>query len=330
MFINYRSGRIGSLSADMSHKVGSISFSSTTHSHLSSQARLQSKKTKVVFGNDSCPYEILKPTANSISYRKVFWQVQNESDSKGELVLYSAFFDDRSIVGYLPWIRILGVRRILPNIAHNDLYCQVWYPGEEIPHVTKVNSVVTGSDSWYNRNGRNYGQRLFSCQLPMHHPSPESVSILDGACNNSTVLLPVFRPVRTARWRHEFSVCVELVFGQFPVETLVEWIEFQHLFGVTEFNIYNGSLSPNMSSAVFEYYTKKGLVNLIQMPPAIEDYSIEGVRLGSPASLNDCMMRNMYSSRFIIPIDFDELIVPRLQDTYSIHDRLYRYKTQVF
>ena len=67
---------------------------------------------------------------------------------------------------------------------------------------------------------------------------------------------------------------------------------------------------------VFDYYRQKGILELRQMPPAVEDYTSEGVRLSSVASLNDCMMRNMYSHRFIVVVDFDEIIVPRIHSNY--------------
>ena len=98
----------------------------------------------------------------------------------------------------------------------------------------------------------------------------------------------------------------------------MEWIEVHSLLGVTHSYIYNGSLSTEMNADVFEYYEKRGRLTLIQMPPpAVDDFSEEGARLGSPAALNDCMLRNMHTSRFIIPIDFDEFIVPRLHANYS-------------
>jgi len=41
------------------------------------------------------------------------------------------------------------------------------------------------------------------------------------------------------------------------------------------------------------------------------------VKLASPASLNDCVMRNVYRYRYAVVIDFDEVIVPRFHDDYT-------------
>ena len=59
------------------------------------------------------------------------------------------------------------------------------------------------------------------------------------------------------------------------------------------------------------------MVDLRRLPSSVDDYSVEGIKLGSPASLNDCMMRNVYSRRFIVVVDFDEIIVPQKCSNYS-------------
>ena len=75
---------------------------------------------------------------------------------------------------------------------------------------------------------------------------------------------------------------------------------------------FAGNFTDSRTVSVLKYYASLGVVELRPMPPSVDDYSIDGVRLGSPASLNDCMLRSMYTSRFIVVIDLDELIVPRL------------------
>jgi Glycosyltransferase family 92 len=41
------------------------------------------------------------------------------------------------------------------------------------------------------------------------------------------------------------------------------------------------------------------------------------VQVSSPASLNDCLLRNMYRYRYVVVIDFDEVIIPRSYENYS-------------
>ena len=62
--------------------------------------------------------------------------------------------------------------------------------------------------------------------------------------------------------------------------------------------------------------------------------TVDSVKLASPASLNDCMMRNVYRYRYAVVIDFDEVIVPRLHDDYTqmvAHiDRKFRLKDRPY
>ena len=43
----------------------------------------------------------------------------------------------------------------------------------------------------------------------------------------------------------------------------------------------------------------------------------DSIKLASTASLNDCQLRNMYRYRYIVVIDFDEVIVPLLHSNLS-------------
>jgi Glycosyltransferase family 92 len=99
---------------------------------------------------------------------------------------------------------------------------------------------------------------------------------------------------------------------------LIEWIETYRLYGVTKFGLYNGNITDNDTVAVLNYYSDLGLVDFRSLPPSVEnDSSEEAVRLSSPASLNDCMMRHMYAARFVVVADVDEIIVPRRYGNYT-------------
>jgi len=261
----------------------------------------------VFFDSNMC-HELRRPSASEIRYRHTYWQVQQ--DGHEDIVVYSAFYDDRPIVGVLPWIRILGVRRL----SDTHVWCYVWYFQKETPFVTQAEVIATGADQSV-KNGEVYSQNLFSCQLNRSNFIPTHVSIATTLCANSTISLEITRPAKSDKWIHNFGVCLEVNFGYFPPELIVEWMEAYSIFGITHVNIYNGSIDSRLDR-VFDYYRQKGILEIRQMPPAVEDYTIDGVRLGSPASLNDCMMRNMYSHRFIVIVDFDEIIVPRINSNY--------------
>ena len=168
----------------------------------------------------------------------------------------------------------------------------------------------------YNKSVH-YLQYLFSCELPVVHPIPTHVSLVANKCGKTTTLLPVQVPARGNPWLDEFAVCVCTVYGSFPPEMVVEWIEANRLFGVMRFHIYDTYLTNNETVKALEYYVRKNVVMLHKMPPSVFDFGYFAIKLATPLSYNDCVLRSMYSARFLVVIDFDELIVPRLHDNYN-------------
>lgn len=50
---------------------------------------------------------------------------------------------------------------------------------------------------------------------------------------------------------------------------------------------------------------------------SINPHVVYLAKLASTASLNDCQLRNIYRYRYVIVIDFDEIVVPRFHRNYS-------------
>ena len=256
-----------------------------------------------------CP-KTARPTA--LQYRNKVWHMYQNHNQ--EIHIYSAFFDDRPAIGVLPYVRLLAVA----TPTDKPLYCQLWYNGIKNPLVVKIEIKASGRGD--KIRGIKYGQYQYSCPLQYANPVPTHVSVSIAPCDSTTILVPIQTSTR-GTWSHEFGVCVAIAFGQVPWHELIEWIELTRMQGVSEINIYNGSMHQNMRP-LFKYYEDQGLVRLHQMPPPQFDYSKMGAKLSSPASLNDCMLRYMYRYKYIIVIDFDEIIVPRLDENY--HDMLAR------
>jgi hypothetical protein len=79
---------------------------------------------------------------------------------------------------------------------------------------------------------------------------------------------------------------------------LIEWIEAYNIFGITEFNIYNGTaqISKRVMD-VIKYYEGQGLLIFHQHPPPLTGFVVRGwdlAHIGMRTSLNDCLYRNMY------------------------------------
>ena len=245
---------------------------------------------------------------DKISYWNQYWQTWQDETSA--IFLYSAFYDDRVVIGNLPVVRILAVTLNAPA----DLFCQIWYDEFDMPFLVKADSVSSGRGDKFPGYIK-YDQFLYSCALPTVLPVPSHVSIATGSCTNSSFYLPITASKNSTETK-DFGICVAIAFGQIPHSHFVEWMEFHRIFGVDEFNIYNGSISSDMN-IVFNPYIEKGILRVFPMPPPINDFSKKGVKLGSPASLNDCMMRNWYRYKYIILLDFDEFIIPRMHSNYT-------------
>ena len=252
---------------------------------------------------------IKRPSDANVTYSPTgeFWQMNKRG--RNEIYLISAFYDDRPPVGRKPFVRLLAVST--PPME-TVLFCFVWFKGTNRPFVTHVKTHSSGRGDTIL--GVRYYQYLYSCSLPTDAVVPTHVSVSYTRCAVGRTYLPIVVP--DSMPQHKFGVCVAIAFGSIDSQTFVEWIEFNRLLGVTEFNVYNASLSDDVT-AVFGYYEELGVLRVHQMPPPVPDYSKRGAKLGSPASLNDCMLRNAYRFRHMVVIDFDEIIVPKQHDNYS-------------
>lgn len=272
-----------------------------------------------------------RPPASSVIYHNVYWQRLTSKSPPKDLVVYSAFYDTRPAVGLIPVVRILAVMQ-----GYNDstvIHCQIWYADENRqPLLVIANILRTGRG---HKIGKViYGQYMFTCPIDAQFGTtsviPSHVSLSFERCAPSTTFIPIKIPFAApvsdsvesrvgASFAHEFGMCVAIAFGKsINDQWLIEWFELHAILGVTEINVYNATL--NLSAAtndVLAFYQRTGLLRVFQMPPPVNGTDIDAVKLASPASLNDCLMRNMYRYRHTVVVDFDEVILPRIHLTYS-------------
>ena len=98
---------------------------------------------------------------------------------------------------------------------------------------------------------------------------------------------------------------------------MIEWFEFNRLLGVTEFNIYDANLQiDDAMKAVFKYYKHQRILRYVSHPTPFPNVP-ESHCLLFFTSLGDCLYRNMYRYKYIIAIDFDEIIVPVKMRSYK-------------
>lgn len=83
------------------------------------------------------------------------------------------------------------------------------------------------------------------------------------------------------------------------------------LLGAQHFVVYNYSVSSNVD-LILRQYQKDGLMTVL--PWSIP--TLDSWYYAQMTALNDCFFRNRNSSRFVVVIDTDELIIPRNHSTW--------------
>ena len=178
---------------------------------------------------------------------------------------------------------------------------------------------------------------MISCPIPNYGDAvPESVSIATNeTCakleNNLQVIPPRRKENESADWKEEKSadqrktlaVCVK---GMDYIDTdisnlLIEWIEFVKILGASHIFLYQFSIHPNMAKVV-EYYTMEGYVTMVPITlpgdqPNRKRRRHRFLEEDKPVRqqnellpLNDCLYRNIYSYKYILMMDIDEMIIP--------------------
>ncbi len=245
------------------------------------------------------------------------------TDNHTHFYMYSAFWDDRDELMSDPVIRITSMiltskgsryNRIEPDVL-TRLRCASLCREDFSTEISPVQSTVPIS---IHPNRQNIDRRLIMCQPTRCRdyitltfvPVPENPS-RDWILQN---MLPVehFQ-------RHKAPValgaCVAVMYGAIDPYRLVEWMEMMKLLGVNKVAAYNQSADP-AATRVLNHYWDQGFLDIWQMDP---DYlpaeALGEIRWRAPLSLTDCLYRYMFHFNRMMPIDVDELIIPRATKT---------------
>lgn len=219
---------------------------------------------------------------------------------RGEYFLHSAFVDDRPGVGVIPVLRVLAL-----TTRRDTLYCQLWYRGRPQPYVVAAESMAAGTEST-----EGYRHTLVSCLLPGASPLPTHVSLSPTKCYGTPVFIPVYAPVRSI-WEYEFGICTFINQENINASRFIEWIVVNRLFGVSEINLYNSTIS-SAHDDLLTFLADKGYIRLHQAPPVTNNLkTISGI------PYNDCMLRYMYKYRYILITNLYEVVVPKMHHSYG-------------
>lgn len=219
------------------------------------------------------------------------------------IYLYGAYYDDRPMHNGKIFIQILAVGSFASQTANAVIWSE-----KSIWNAARTTCSATKHGRGHRIDGLYYNQFFFSCEIKKMTAKPKFVSLTFNKCLLQSNLLAIHIPERTRK--HKFSVCVETAYGHISPKQIIEWVEANRLMGVTMFSVYPCNMSKN-NLEIFRQLESEGLMRVSMTPSPLPETTWANQMLSSPASFNDCMMRQIYSAEYIIPLDFDEIISPR-------------------
>ncbi|XP_062855593.1 beta-1,4-galactosyltransferase galt-1-like isoform X2 [Trichomycterus rosablanca] len=136
----------------------------------------------------------------------------------------------------------------------------------------------------------------------------------------NTTFLPIKNRVHGESFKFNFTVCVSSLFGRYNnVLQFAQTMEMYKLLGVQRVVIYNTSCGPDLEK-LLQYYKKEGILEIVPWPidqfltPSSGwNFQMHGGDLhyyGQLVTLNECIYRNMYRSKYVLLNDIDEIIMP--------------------
>lgn len=173
--------------------------------------------------------------------------------------------------------------------------------------------------------GFEYGTADINCHITEKCTTPTHVAIMSTSTEEDESLKNdyTFQPVRNLKemeiFHYEFTVCISVMYEYDNILQFVQAMEMFKILGVQRVAIYLTNCTSEMQQ-VLDYYVKLDFVELIHWKIASYITVSRGWQkstssgqlhyFGQLATLNDCLYRYMYQSRYIALQDLDELILP--------------------
>ncbi|XP_073496380.1 uncharacterized protein [Phyllobates terribilis] len=166
---------------------------------------------------------------------------------------------------------------------------------------------------------------------------------LDEPSGGGVSSLPRFeiRNRKREEFTANFTVCISTMYGNYG-NTLqfIQTIEMYKLLGAQRVTIYLKNCSQQVEK-ILDYYSKEGTVEVVPWP--IEKFLRPSKKwrqddkddkdlgyYGQISTLNDCLYKNMYRSKYVLLNDVDEIILPFENMTWdSMMEKLQRENPDV-
>lgn len=196
------------------------------------------------------------------------------------------------------------------------LYCQTWSKNSEERHVDSVEATVTPIwwKQWDPGSRDAVTPLLISCNLVDTENEPFFVSVSSNACEDASNVLRV-EPSTNGDYSRNFTVCVKDMNFSYDISNrLIEWFELLKLLGADRVDVYVAKV-PKRVQKVLQFYAANKFVT-VRPAPRPSSETLWQRRRDHLLAYNDCLYRNLRQSRYIVPLDVDEIIVPREDETW--------------
>jgi Glycosyltransferase family 92 len=226
--------------------------------------------------------------------------------------MFNAYFDNRnqSVIRVLTFIN-----RVNPTVK---TFCQLWYDEIDEPLIVPSHEYKL---LWYKHWGVNRkGSQpyLVTCSDPLRNVVPLSVSLVEHSCSQASNNLKIIYNLPSQSTKKPFAVCTkDLDFMDDQTVQVAEWIEILSILGADRIFIYVINIHPNMMKTL-RYYEMLGKVKVEMMtePKGLPNKteSLTQWLQNELISLNDCLYKHMYEYEYLIPLDIDEVIIPKRKE----------------
>ncbi|XP_048067112.1 glycosyltransferase family 92 protein [Megalobrama amblycephala] len=162
--------------------------------------------------------------------------------------------------------------------------------------------------------------------------------------------LPVQNKVVRETFKFDITICISSLFGDYNnVLQFTQTMEMYKLLGVQHVVIYKTKCGPDLEK-ILKHYEIEGILEIVSWPidkflnPSsgwnIKKHKGDLHYYGQLVTLNECIYRHMYQSRYVLLNDFDEIIMPYkhsnlpslMEDLQSAHPSVgvFRIENHIF
>ncbi|CAH1777969.1 unnamed protein product [Owenia fusiformis] len=264
-----------------------------------------------------------------------------------DLIVWSAFYDNRTVgdVSFkfddksrsglvLPWnvkhrpaVVLLG----LSERKMSTTYCHMYFSNTSFREARqkrkRIAKVVTKMRMLKFRPMHIWRNNLFVCDVNRHFVETNNLGlpILVGLSPSNTTqperLINV-QPFSGAKPKNSIGICVSTIYGSLSPVNFAQFIEYYRGMGVNNFYLYEALNITKDLSKLLTWYEKKGILEYIpwRLPLGDKSYPKRASQdffdnLVQKAGSTDCIYRNYGRHKWMLHVDVDEFIVPKLDMT---------------